>query len=46
MSNKFKTALRFRNKAAIRRAQQMYRKQLGLGLDGQPRRYGKQRDKE
>jgi hypothetical protein len=31
----------FRNVAAGRRAAQMYRKQMGLGLDGKPRRYGK-----
>jgi len=41
MSNKYRKSLTFQNAAAIRRAQQMYRKQLGLGLDGKPRRYGR-----
>ena len=33
----------FKNAAAGRRAAQMYRKQMGLGLDGKPRRYGRPR---
>ncbi len=33
----------FRNKAAANHAAAAYRKQFGIGLDGQPRRYGRQR---
>lgn len=33
----------FRNKTAANRAAAMYRKQMGLGLNGEPRRYGKKR---
>lgn len=40
MSNKFRKSLTFRNEAAITRVQKAYRKQLGLGIDGLPRRYG------
>jgi len=41
MSNKFRKSLNFKNSAAIRKFQQGYRKQFGLGVDGQPRRYGR-----
>lgn len=43
MSNKYQTHVTFRNKAAGNRMAAAYRKQMGLGLDGLPRRYGRQK---
>jgi hypothetical protein len=37
------THCRFKNKAAANRMASNYRKQMGLGLDGLPRRYGRQK---
>lgn len=41
MPGKYHTYCTFRNKAAANRMAAYYRKQMGLGLDGKPRRYGK-----
>jgi hypothetical protein len=43
MPNKYGTYINFRNKAAGNRMAANYRKQFGIGLDGKPRRYGKQK---
>lgn len=43
MSNKYQTQVTFRNKAAGNRMAAAYRKQMGLGLDGLPRRYGRKK---
>lgn len=43
MSNKYFTACNFKSKAAANRMAAAYRKQMGIGLDGNPRRYGKQK---
>lgn len=42
MANKYHTACNFKNSTAARKMAANYRKQFGIGLDGKPRRYGRQ----